>query len=145
MTDFLVGSSLLSVIIIFVCYMFFCLVFGIALLVACFQLGPFDLYNTICYECIGEMPLAKQRIIEYCQASIKNNNPDLTLEQIDKQIADELGIKLIAEKHINPQNISSVQLWDLAEDHAQTWKERWIAIPILHTIEKEYINQEEVR
>ena len=134
-----------SVFVLMVFYIVLSVAFGASFIVACFQLGPFDAFNTISYECMGEMPLAKKRIIEYCRTSIKEKNPDLTIEQINKQIADELGIELIAGKYINPQKISSIKLWDLAEDHAQTLYDRWIATPLLHSIEKEQIKAEGIR
>jgi len=89
---------------------------GIAGLVATLSLGPIDLGRSVYNQLIGDTPVLKQQLINYC----KRHSGD------EAVLADTLGYRLGAEENINPQKVSIEALWDAAEVFAPSVYQQWV-------------------
>ena len=98
---------------------------GIAGLVATFTLGPIDLGRSVYNQIIGDTPILKRELLDYTRRDIQRKNPNYNAQQVEKDLASELGYRLDGDK-IDPQDVSIERLWDASEDHARSWYERWV-------------------
>ncbi|MBI4147922.1 hypothetical protein HY490_01395 [Candidatus Woesearchaeota archaeon] len=86
---------------------------GIA--VASAIMGPVDLGRTVYNQLIGDTPLLKREIVNYCR---KDTN--------EASLANELGYHLSEGEQINPQDVDISTLWDASEEHAPSLYQRWV-------------------
>ncbi|PIN73771.1 hypothetical protein COV20_06140 [Candidatus Woesearchaeota archaeon CG10_big_fil_rev_8_21_14_0_10_45_16] len=98
---------------------------GIAGLVATLALGPMDLGRSVYNQIIGDTPILKRELLDYTRRDIQRSNPKYTVQQVEGNLANELGYKLEGDK-IDPQDVSIEKLWDASEDHARSWYQKWV-------------------
>jgi len=98
---------------------------GIAGLVATFMLGPIDLGRSVYNQIIGDTPVLKRAILDYSRRDIQRKNLNYTPQQVEVSLANKLGHKLNGYK-IVAQDVSIEKLWDVSEDHAGSWYQRWV-------------------
>jgi len=98
---------------------------GIAGLVATLALGPIDLGRSVYNQIIGDTPILKRELLDYTRRGIQRKNPNYNTQQVEKDLANELGYRLDGDK-IDPQDVSIEGLWDASEDHARSWYQRWV-------------------
>ena len=98
---------------------------GIAAIVEVLRLGPIDLGRTVYNQIIGDTPVIKRQLVDYCRRDIQRRNPNYTTEQVDRELANELEYRL-EDGRINSQAVSIERLWDASEDHAKSWYQRWV-------------------
>lgn len=123
---------------------------GACALVASFSLGPVDLMRSAYNQVIGDTPVIKSRLVDYCREGIKIKQPylcegqiELSLESelelnpnanvedikskicddyIEQYLASELNVNLNENGKINPLEASISDLWDASEDYAHADK-----------------------
>ena len=98
---------------------------GIAGLVATFALGPIDIGRSVYNQIIGDTQILKRELLDYTRRDIQRNPRYYTAQQVERDLANELGYRLYGDK-IDPQDVSIEKLWDASEDHARSWYQRWV-------------------
>ena len=91
------------------------------------NIGPLDTARTFYSVIIGDTPVLKKELVEYCREGIiKNQINYLTPNQIEKTLASKLEYKLIEGEKINPSEVRIDALWDASEDLAKSPYQHWI-------------------
>ncbi len=92
-------------------------------------LGPVDLGRTAFNSFIGDSQLIKNRVLDYCRENIRNISPRGEKDmEIEAQLAYRIGYNLKRGEKIDSQRVSMVDLWDLAEDLAPNYYDRFVWI-----------------
>jgi len=98
------------------------------------RLGPIDYARTAYNQIIGDMPVLRQKLLDYAREGVYEENPSLNAFQIDHALADEIQTRqIVAGKHdasckmpLDANTLSTELLWDLTEEHAHTLYQRLI-------------------
>lgn len=89
-------------------------VVGIAGLVATLMLGPIDLGRSVYNGIIGDTPVLKTQLLDYCRKDVRRKYDEKTTEFV---LSQELRYTL-DNKKIDPQRVSVEKLWDAVEEHS---------------------------
>jgi len=99
---------------------------GIASLVATFALGPTDLGRSVYNQIIGDTPVLKRQLVEYCRRDMMSTHPWEPASSIERRLGNELRYHFqnagpeSETLGIDPNQVSIETLWDASEDHAQS-------------------------
>ena len=96
---------------------------GLGLLIGSVDLGPIDLCRTIYNNIIGETPILKEQLANYCRRMIVENlgASSSKSRQIDDKITEMFYVR-----PVDPSKISISELWDASEDLAPSFYQRWV-------------------
>jgi len=98
---------------------------GGAALIATLTFGPIDLMRTVGNAFAGDAQGLKSGLIGYVKRDIQREHPYATLDQIEFSLARDLGTDLYNREKIDPSDVSITTLWDMSEDRARSWWQRW--------------------
>lgn len=93
-------------------------------IVATLFLGPIDTGRTVYNLAIGDIPVMKQELVDYSRSRMGVRGEDKN--QLEINLAFRLGVPYIQGKKVDAQAVSTEVLWDLSEDLAPDWYERWV-------------------
>ena len=74
--------------------------------------------RTVYNQIVGDTPLIKKQLVDYCRDSIQIKNPKFSPLDIDIELALHLSYIPRGEK-INPLEVSIEKLWDASEVNAR--------------------------
>ena len=89
-----------------------------------FRIGGIDAPRTAYNFVYGDAPQLKERLVEYCEAGIKRENPTFTEMQVENTLKRKLEYP--HKGPIDPARAGIEELWDASEDYAPNVLERWV-------------------
>ena len=104
--------------------LFFFLV-GLTAAVAAVRIGPVDGVRTLYDQLIGDGPLLKVELVDYCERALLREMAGAAPGDVQNELARRLGTSLEGGRVV-PAHVSTERLWDLSERLAPGWYERWI-------------------
>jgi len=101
-------------------------------LAASLLLGPVDFGRSVYNEMIGDTPVLKRQLTNYCRQGITRYYEDQTgsaetdPEQIERVLAREVGAVYREGKKVDPTEAGTNRLWNCSEDYAKGFYDQWI-------------------